>query len=244
MEKSSKKVTVITILLALICVGILGGIVYYKVHRKEEPNKIEENENIKEKEEEKEEEPPVVQENYDEVVQKLYAIISNNPEFRDEEVVNIDTLSESIRDSIVLNNLSSTCEATKLVDKALFDSKYKEIFNQEKISEEGLCTLSDNNYECNRYCSEFPSRIYNKYEKYELTENGIVIYESAAHLDFADDGKVYLKANAIDSAAIASFDTYEDLMDSTVEYKLPTYKHTFIKGDNNYYWVSSESVKQ
>ena len=118
------------------------------------------------------------------------------------------------------------------------------MLNKQKISEEGLCTLSDNNYECNRYCSEFPSRIYNKYEKYELTENGIVIYESAAHLDFADDGKVYLKENAIDSAAIASFDTYEDLMDSTVEYKLPTYKHTFIKGDNNYYWVSSESVKQ
>ncbi len=246
MEKSSSKVTVVSILLALICLGILGGIVYFKLHKKEEVKEPVTNE--------KENEPvnePVINEpeeeptdNYENLAKELYAIIGYNPEFRDNEKVTFETLSENVRDNIILNTLSDTCEETKTYDKAIFDAKYKEVFNQEKLNTDGICTVEGTNYECKRYCNEFGEKIFGKYEKYELVEDSIIIYESAGHLDYADDGKVYLKEKALDSTAIASFDTIDDLKDSTVEYKLPQYKHTFAKNGEKYYWVSSESVKQ
>ncbi len=246
MEKSSSKVTVVSIILALVCVGILGGIVYFKLHKKEEVKEPvtneKENEPINEPENNEQEEEP--EDNYESIAKELYAIIGYNPEFRDTEIVKFETLSENVRDSIVLNNLSDTCEETKTVDKAIFDAKYKEIFNQEKTTADGICTVSGTNYECKRYCNEFGEKIFSKYEKYELNEDTIIIYENAGHLDYMDDGKVYLKEKPLDTTAIASFDTIDDLKDSTVEYKLPEYKHTFAKVDEKYYWVSSESVKQ
>ena len=247
MEKSSKKVNILSIFLALICIGILCGIVYFKIHKKEEPKEPE----TQEKEEPTEpEEPdntieePELKENNDEIIQKLYSIIGVNPEFRDKELVDLDSLSENVRDNIVLNALTDVCIETVIHDKAIFEAKYKEIFNQDKTLDEGICRLNGANYECSRYCNEFGEKIYSKYEKYELTENSIVIYEKAGHLDYADDGKVYLKENSLDTEAIASFDSLDDLKNSETQYKLPEYKHTFMKNEDNYYWVSSESVKQ
>ena len=247
MEKdSSKKVTVASIFLALVCVAILGFIIYYKVNNKNEeiPKKEDIVEKEPEKEEKKEEEEPVAEKD-DDLAQTLYSVIGTNPELRYTELVTYDTLSESIRDSIVMSNLSSTCEDSVTYAKDLFLAKYKEIFNHDKESEEGLCSLNNSNYECNTYCSEFGVKVFNTFKTYEMSGDSITIYEEAGHLDYADDGKVYLKENAIDSTAIASFEKYEDLINSEVQYKLPTYKHIFTKDENGtYHWVSSESVKQ
>ena len=248
MEKSSNKTIVISIFLGLVCIAILGLIVYFKINNKNEQEPVEVPENIETSEQvltSETKEEPESKENYEEIVKNLYAIIGTNPEFRYTEIVNFESLSESVRDSIVLNSLNENCIETVSYAKDLFLTKYKEIFNQEKTSDEGLCKLDGANYECSRYCSEFGETIYNQFEKYELVEDSIVIYENAGHLDHADDGKVYLKENAIDSEAIASFETTEDLKNSEVQYKLPIYKHVFNKNDDgNYYWVSSESVKQ
>lgn len=245
MEKSNNRVIVVSFLLALVCLGILGGIVYFKINKKTEQKPVET------KEEEKANdivEEPVEEnkenENYEEIATNLYSIIGKNPEFRYADKVTFDDLSENVRDSIVLNNLNESCQENVTYDKILFETKYKEIFNQEKALDDGFCKLNNGNYECTRYCGEYSETIFNKFEKFENIDNSIIIYEQAGHLDYSDDGKVYLKENELDSASIASFDTLDELKDSSVQYKLPTYKHTFAKGDSNYYWVSSESVKQ
>ena len=247
MEKeSNKKVTVISLFLALVCIAILGFIIYFKVNKKNEDIKenVETIEKIKtETEETKEEEKEEVQDK--ELINNLYSIIGDNPELREEEPVDYETLSENVRDSIVLNILNDECQETITYDKGIFEAKYKEIYNQDKINDDGLCKLDGANYECTRYCNEFGERIFANFKNSETLDDSIIIYEEAGHIDYADDGKVYLKESAIDSTAIASFETLDDLKNSEVQYKLPMYKHVFAKGeDNNYYWVSSESVKQ
>ena len=248
MEKSSSKVTVISIILALICLGILGGIIYFKVHKNDEPKKekTEEVEKIPEKEKPSEEPEEVVEEREEDkkLAEELYLIIGNNPEFRDVEPVNFESLSENVRDEIVLNNLSENCMEETKYNKDIFLNKYKEIFNKEKESEDGYCKLNGNDYECTRYCSEFVEKVFGEFEKYEIVDDNIIIYEKVGHLYYADDGKVYLKESPIDDDAIASFDSVEELKNSEVQYKLPTYKHIFAKSEDKYYWVSSESVKQ
>ena len=81
-----------------------------------------------------------------------------------------------------------------------------------------------------------------KYIKYEELDNLIIIYETVGHFDYHDDGKVYLKADASDELAIASFNSLEEFENSSVSYKLPTYAHTFQKNNDNYYWIMSEKV--
>ncbi len=246
MEKDSK-VTIISVLLALICFGILGYIVYLKVNQKNAP--VEENKNtpVEEKEEEKTETPEEKEEQNkaktDELVKSLYSIIGSNPEFRYEDVSTYETLSESIRDSITLNALDNECKEESIYAKEFFEAKYKEIFGKAKPNDEGICNLNGGNYECTKYCSEFGPAIYNKYIKYEELEDSIVIYENVGHFDYHDDGKIYLKSSASDESAIASFNTMEEFENSSVEYKLPTYKHTFKLEDDKYYWVKSELVE-
>ena len=240
MEKDNK-ITIITIILAFICIGILGYIIYFKANNTNE--NVEEKTIVEEKNEEKEETKEDLTD-YDELAKNLYKIIGNNPEFRYEEKTTYETLSENVHDSIVLNKLSEKCQESISYLKEEFLNVYKEIFNQEKTSDDGLCKLNDANYECERYCLEFDYRVYSKFEKYEKEEDKIIIYEKAAHLDYFDDGKIYLKENADDELSIASFNSLEELNNSELNYKLPTYKHTFIKGENGYYWVSSELVKQ
>ena len=246
MEKDGK-ITVISIFLALICLGILGYIVYYKTNSTipkpdEKPNK-EISETEEKVEEPKESEPTI---DVEEIAMNLYRIIGTNPEFREEDALDFDSLSESIRDSIVISYLKNEtgCEENLSYNKEYFENAYKKIFNQEKLDNDGICLLNNGEYECNYYCNEFGPSIYNKFENYEIVEDGIIIYEKAAHLDYADDGKIYLKKNGSDSESLASFDSLEEIDDSVLKYDLKTYKHVFNKSEDGYYWVSSESVKQ
>ncbi len=243
MEKDNK-VTLISIILALVCIGILGYFIYFKLNKpivkqpEEKPEKTEEKENTSENNEQ------VEQVNYEEIAKSLYAIIGTNPEFRANEIVTYESLPESVRDMVVLNKLSDKCENLINYDKEQYLSEYKNIFNQDKINEDGLCKVINNVYQCERYCDEFNTRIYNKFSHFETEEDKIIIYETAGHIHYADDSKIYLEEHENDSSAIASFDSIDELMNSTVEYKLPTYKHVFEKGETGYYWVSSELVKQ
>ena len=244
MEKDNK-LTVISIILALICLGILGYIVYFKVNKKvvEPEAKPPVNQQIATATDE----PEVVEEKKDlskETIRKLYAIIGDNPEFRYEDVVTYETLSENVRDSIVLNSLEETCKDTSVYEKEYFLLKYKEIFNVSKESDEGLCKLVDGSYECNRYCSEFGPSVYHEFVKSEIEDGLLVIYETAGHFEYLDDGKIYLKADASDDLAIASFNTIEEFENSSKGYKLPTYKHIFKNNDGKYYWSSSEIVNE
>ena len=245
MEKDNKT-TIISILLALICLGILGYIVYLKVNQKKVPTEEPNNNDVPVEKEEKPVEEPTEKEvenkKIDELVKNLYSIIGSNPEFRYESKVTYETLSESVRDSITLKALDTECKETTIYAKEFFESKYKEIFGKEKIDYEGICNLDGGNYECTRYCSEFGPAIYNKYIKYEELDNLIIIYETVGHFDYHDDGKVYLKADASDELAIASFNSLEEFENSSVSYKLPTYAHTFQKNNDNYYWIMSEKV--
>jgi len=244
MEKDNK-LTIITILLALLCLGILGYILYFKANQKPAP--VEEKPSVEETteiEEPKEEEEPVEENILYETVQDLYKIIGSNPEFRYEESVTYETLSENVRDSIVINSLDNECKENSTYVKELFESKYKEIFGTEKLLSDGICTLDGGNYQCTKYCSEFGPAIYNKYLKYEILDDLIIIYETAGHFDYHDDGKIYLKENASDELAIASFNSLTEFEASAVEYKLPTYAHTFKKLEDKYYWLMSEKVEQ
>ena len=99
MEKDNK-ITIITIILAFICIGILGYIIYFKANNTNE--NVEEKTIVEEKNEEKEETKEDLTD-YDELAKNLYKIIGNNPEFRYEEKTTYETLSENVHDSIVLN---------------------------------------------------------------------------------------------------------------------------------------------
>lgn len=236
MEKDNK-VTVISIILALIVIIILGFIIYYKTKP------------VEEKKEEKvpEVKEPIVVDNtdYEELSKELYQMLGDNPEFRYEEKVTFNTLSESVRDNIVINYLVDSCDEIVVMEKSRFLENYKKIFNHEKESDEGICELKDENYECTHYCSENALKIYKVFDKYEKTEDSIIIYENVGHLDYFDDGKIYLEERAGDSNnVIASFDSLDDLLNTGVTYKLPSYKHIFKKTNDAYYWESSELVKQ
>ncbi len=240
MEKDNK-ITVISIILAIIAVVIVGFIVYYKTTKPaEKPAEKNEPQN-EEKEEVPNSEPEV---NYEEIAKDLYKILGNNPEFRYGEKTTYETLSETVRDSIVLNLMQEACSEFTSVPKEQFQEQYKNIFNHEKESEEGYCKLNGDNYECERVCNEHSVKIYKVFDKYEKTDDSIILYENVGHLDYFDDGKVYLQANASDSEAIASFDSLDDLLNSTVTYKLPSYKHVFRKIGDKYYWESSEVNEQ
>lgn len=237
MEKDNK-VTVISIVLAVIVLVILGFIIYFKTATVKEEKKIDE------KTEEKE---PIIEDktDYEELSKELYQMLGDNPEFRYEEKVTFDSLSESVRDNIVINYLVDSCDEAVIMEKTMFLENYKKIFNHDKESIDGLCVIKDDNYECTHYCSENDLKIYKKFDRYEKTENSIILYENVGHLDYFDDGKIYLEEHAGDSNnVIASFDSLDDLLETSVNYKLPSYKHVFKKLNDIYYWESSELVKQ
>lgn len=240
MEKDNKT-TVITMILVLVCLGILGYMVYFKTTRKIEKNDEHIEEIPEEIEEEKQDESTI----NEELIESLYSIIDANPEFRYGELINYENLSETIRDNIIINRLTTACEEEMAFEKETFLNMYRETFNHEKESEDGFCKLNEDNYECTRYCNQDFNKIVTKYEKYEQENENIIIYEEVGYLDYHDNGQIYLTKNLYDEVFIAIFDSIDELTDDIVDdYELSTYKHTFTKNGDNYYWLSSELVKQ
>ena len=134
MEKD-KKAVIISFLLALVCVGILGYIVYFRVYvlkDNKEINKSDENQEVVNKTEEdngenqEEIKEEVKNELTNEDVMNLYAILANYPEFRVDSV-NFDTLGENVKDSAVIKYLNSTCIDTVRIDQNEFLDSYEVI---------------------------------------------------------------------------------------------------------------------
>ena len=149
-EKKDVKVAVISIILAIICLIILGYIIYIRVNS-DSKKKIEDKpqEPIIEDKDPVSEEPKKPQITEDEVA-TLYDIIKDFPEFRSYTTVTYVTLNEELKDRIILNKLRPdfVCTDEILFVKELFLTTYKDIFNNEKASDEGICKLDQTNYEC------------------------------------------------------------------------------------------------
>lgn len=251
MEKD-KKAVIISFLLALVCVGILGYIVYFRVYvlkDNKETNKSDENQEVVNKTEEdngenqEEIKEEVKNELTNEDIMNLYAILANYPEFRVDSV-NFDTLGENVKDSAVIKYLNSTCIDTVRIDQNEFLDSYKSIFNHDKLSEDGVCALEDDKYKCEVICdNEFISLI-NKFETAVRNEDFLIIYEKAAHLEHHDDGNIYVKETVDSFENIFTFQSFDEINMDEISSKLPTYKHIFKLDNNNYYWFSSELVKQ
>ena len=247
MEKDRKAI-IISLILAAICVGILGYIIYFRVYKiKEEKVNNNEINNVVNKEENEDNNEEIIETpnelTIDEVM-NLYNLISKYPDFRD-EFVTYETLTDSVKDQVVIDNLyQGDCMSNMSFTREEFSETYKKIFNQDKINMDGMCLLTDDNYECEFICDDEFKRIVNKYTDYELIDNKLIIYEKAAHLEHHDDGNIYLRENITSNDNIISYANYEEIDIEEILDKLPTFKHTFELNNENYYWLSSELVKQ
>lgn len=243
-EKKDIKIAVLSIVLAIICLVILGYIIYVRIN----------SEKIKDKPKEPiiNQEDPVIEKPQDEIqvtdslVLSLYEMISKFPEFRLYTPVTYETLTEEIKDKIVLIKLQPNfvCTDELIFVKSTFMTAYKNIFNHEKSSNEGICKEKDGNYQCYVECTEEIVRNVNKYINYKVEDEKIIIYEKYGYLDYLDDSIIYLKPSIDDLETIKSYTSIDEIVIGDIEELLPTYKHTFKRENNNYYWVSSEIVKQ
>lgn len=250
MEKE-KRTVIISLILATICIGILGYIIYFRVYKiKEEKidNEVNNNEiNNIVNDDKNESNEEIIQEpneiTLDEVM-NLYNLISKYPDFRD-EFVTYENLSESVKDQIVIDTLyQGDCMSNLSFSKDEFLENYKRVFKQEKTSTDASCLLNDENYECVLLCDDEFVKIINQYSNYELVDNKLIIYEKAAHLEHHDDGNIYLRETITSNDNITSYADYEEIEIEQILDKLPTFKHTFELNNENYYWLSSELVKQ
>lgn len=247
MEKD-KRAIIISLILAAICVGILGYIIYFRVYKiKEEKVNNNEINNVVNKDENDDNNEEIIETpnelTIDEVM-NLYNLISKYPDFRD-EFVTYESLTDSVKDQVVIDNLyQGDCMSNMSFTREEFSETYKKIFNQDKTSVDGMCLLNADNYECELICDDEFKRIINKYINYELIDNKLIVYEKAAHLEHHDDGNIYLRETIIINDNIISYANYEEIDIDKILDKLPTFKHTFELNNENYYWLSSELVKQ
>ena len=243
--ETNKKAIFVPVFLALICIILLGYIIYFKINKLEDNDIPTNNEETKEVGNEitNEEEPEEVIEITETDVMNLYDLIGNYQKLRSEKVLFTD-LYEAIKDQMVLKYLNVTCAETINISKQQFLEAYYAVFNQNKVMDDGICTLNDDTYQCQVLCEDEYVKIIKKFERYEVVDEQIVIYEKAGHLEYHDDGNIYLRSTDDSLDSIRTYAAFAEIKLEEIVSELSTYKHTFKLNENNYYWFSSELIKQ